>query len=39
VIEIRTYTEEDWIADGERTFPSGEEFLAYLGACPAKAEE
>ena len=39
VIEIRTYTEEDWVADGERTFQSGKEFLAYLAVCPSHAEE
>jgi hypothetical protein len=39
VIEIGPYTEEDWVADGERTFSSGEEFLAYLGGCPSHAEE
>ena len=39
VIEIRPYTEEDWVADGERTFPSGAEFLAYLGVCPSHAQE
>ena len=39
MIEIRPYTEEDWVADGERTFSSGEEFLAYLGVCPSHAEE
>jgi hypothetical protein len=39
VIEIRPYTEEDWVADGERTFQSGAEFLAYLGVCPSHAQE
>jgi hypothetical protein len=39
VIAIRPYTEEDWVADGERTFSSGEEFLAYLSVCPSHAEE
>ena len=39
VIEIGPYSEEDWVADGERTFSSGEEFLAYLGVCPSHAEE
>ena len=39
LVEIRPYTEEDWVADGERTFSSGEEFLAYLGACPSHVEE
>jgi hypothetical protein len=38
-VEIRPYTEDDWVADGERTFASGEEFLTYLGACPSHAEE
>jgi hypothetical protein len=38
LVEIRPYTEEDWVADGERTFASGGEFLAYLGACPSHAE-
>jgi hypothetical protein len=36
LVEIRPYTEEDWVSDGERTFSSGEEFLAYLGACPSQ---
>ena len=35
LVEIRPYTEDDWVADGERTFTSGEEFVAYLGACPS----
>jgi hypothetical protein len=39
LVEIRPYTEEDWVADGERTFSSSEEFLAYLGACPSHVEE
>jgi hypothetical protein len=39
VVEIRTYTEKDWVAEGERTFPSGEAFLAYLGACPTQARQ
>ena len=39
LVEIRPYTEEDWVADGERTFPSSDEFLAYLGACPSHVEE
>jgi hypothetical protein len=39
VIEIRPYPGEDWVADGERTFSSGAEFLAYLGVCPSHAEE
>jgi hypothetical protein len=39
LVEIRPYTEEDWVADGERTFENGEEFLAYLGACPAHRED
>jgi len=39
VIQIRTYTEEGWVADGERTFQSGKEFLAYLAVCPSHAEE
>jgi hypothetical protein len=38
-VEIRPYTEDDWVADGERTFSSSEEFLAYLGACPSHVEE
>jgi hypothetical protein len=38
LVEIRPYTEEDWVADGERTFASGDEFLAYLGACPSHVE-
>ena len=38
LVEIRPYTQEDWVADGERTFASGDEFLAYLGACPSHAE-
>ncbi len=38
-VEIRPYTEADWVADGERTFATGEEFLAYLGACPSHLEE
>jgi len=39
MVEIRPYTEDDWVADGERTFSSSDEFLAYLGACPSHAEE
>lgn len=39
LVEIRPYTEEDWVADGECIFSSGEEFLAYLGACLSHAEE
>ena len=37
LVEIRPYTGEDWVADGERTFASGHEFLADLGACPSHA--
>jgi hypothetical protein len=39
MVEIRPYTEEDWVADGERTFSSSGEFLAYLGVCPSHVEE
>ena len=39
LVKIRPYTEQDWVADGERTFATGEEFLAYLGACPSRLEE
>lgn len=39
LVEIRPYTEEDWVADGEHTFSGSEEFLAYLGACPSHVEE
>jgi hypothetical protein len=39
LIGIRPYTEEHLVADGERTFSSGEEFLADLGACASHGEE
>jgi hypothetical protein len=38
LVEIRPYTEENRLADGERTFASGDEFVAYLGACPSHVE-
>jgi hypothetical protein len=37
--ENRPHTEEDGLTDGELTFASGDELLAYVGACPSHAEE
>lgn len=39
VIEIRPYMDEDWVADGEHTFSSGEELLAYLRVYPSHAAD
>jgi hypothetical protein len=35
LVEIQPCTEEDWIAGGERTFVSGDEFLSNLSALPS----
>lgn len=39
VIEIRRYTEDDWIAEGEGRVLSTEEFVAHLRRAPGADSE
>lgn len=34
LVEVRRYTTEDWIAEGEGRVFSSEEFVAHLERCP-----